>query len=132
MVHRFDGAGKGGDLSTDTKLCRGSSRAAGNWLTATACGCAGVTGNWCAKALLAQRWRQHPRRRKEARRGVCGGAHHRWLVRELTRKPREVVAAQAENFSLHRRVLAQKPCAPARSSLLHEPHIYCIAKARSI
>jgi IS5 family transposase len=84
------------------------------------------------QSLLAQRWRQHSKRRKEARRGVrrlrtIAGR----LVRELTRKlPAEVVAAQAENFTLYRGVLAQKPRDTGKVYSLHEPHIYCIAKGK--
>jgi transposase, IS5 family len=84
------------------------------------------------QSLLAQRWRQHPKRRKEARRGVrrlrtIAGR----LVRELTRKlPPETVAAQAKNFALYRRVLAQKPRDTDKVYSLHEPHIYCIAKGK--
>jgi IS5 family transposase len=84
------------------------------------------------QSLLAQRWRQHPKRRKEARRGVrrlrtIAGR----LVRELTRKlPAAVVAAQAENFTLYRRVLAQKPRDTGKVYSLHEPHIYCVAKGK--
>lgn len=84
------------------------------------------------QSLLAQRWRQHPKRRKEARSGVrrlrtIAGR----LVRELTRKlPAEVIAAQAENFILYRRVLAQKPRDTGKVYSLHEPHIYCIAKGK--
>jgi IS5 family transposase len=53
------------------------------------------------------------------------------LVRELTRKlPAEVIAAQAENFILYRRVLAQKPRDTGKIYSLHEPHIYCIAKGK--
>jgi IS5 family transposase len=84
------------------------------------------------QSLLAQRWRQHPKRRKEARRGVrrlrtIAGR----LVRELVRKlPGEVVEAQAENFALYRRVLAQQPRDTGKIYSLHEPHIYCIAKGK--
>ncbi len=84
------------------------------------------------ESLLAQRWRQHPKRRKEARRGVrrlriIAGC----LIRELSRKlPSEVLEAQTENFTLYQQVLAQKPQDKDKIYSLHEPHIYCIAKGK--
>jgi len=83
-------------------------------------------------SLLAQRWRQHPKRRREARRGVrrlktIAGR----LIRELERKlPAVVVAAQAENLARYRQVLAQQPKDAGKIYSLHEPHIYCIAKGK--
>ncbi len=72
---------------------------------------------------LAQRWRPHPKRRREAQRGVrrlktIVGR----LVRELERKlPAAVVAAQAENFARYRKVLAQQPKDAGKIYGLHEP-----------
>jgi IS5 family transposase len=83
-------------------------------------------------SLLAQRWRQHPKRCKEARRGVrrlktIAGR----LVRELERKlPAEVRENQGENFARYRKVLAQKPKDSGKIYSLHEPHIYCVAKGK--
>lgn len=84
------------------------------------------------QSLLAQRWRQHPKRQKEARRGVrrlrtIAGR----LVRELERKlPAAILEVQRENFARYRQVLAQKPKDKAKIYSLHEPHIYCVAKGK--
>jgi transposase, IS5 family len=83
-------------------------------------------------SLLAQRWRQHPRRRAQARRGVrqlrtIAGR----LLRELERKlPGEIALGQQENFALYRRVLAQQRHESGKIYSLHEPHIYCLAKGK--
>ena len=81
---------------------------------------------------MAQRLRKEPRRRKAARRG-----HRRLrtiagtLIRELERKlPAAVREEQRENFTLYRRVLAQKPHDTGKIYSLHEPHIYCVAKGK--
>jgi transposase, IS5 family len=81
---------------------------------------------------MAQRLRKDPRRPKAARRG-----HRRLrtiagtLIRELKRKLREALREeQSANFILYRRVLAQKPQNTAKIYFLHEPHIYCVAKAK--
>ena len=81
---------------------------------------------------MAQRLRKDPRRRKAARRGhrrlrTIAGA----LIRELERKlPAAVREEQRENFTLYRRVLAQKPQDTDKIYSLHEPHIYCVAKGK--
>jgi IS5 family transposase len=82
--------------------------------------------------IMAQRLRKDPRRRKAARRG-----HRRLrtiagtLIRELERKlPAAIREEQRENFTLYRRVLAQKPQDSAKIYSLHEPHIYCVAKGK--
>ena len=60
--------------------------------------------------IMAQRWRKDPRKRKAARRGhrrlrTIAGA----LIGELERKlPAALREEQGENFTLYRRVLAQK------------------------
>ena len=78
------------------------------------------------------RLRKDPRRRKAARRG-----HRRLrtiagtLMRELERKlPAALREEQRENFTLYRRVLAQKPQDTDKIYSLHEPHIYCVAKGK--
>jgi transposase, IS5 family len=82
--------------------------------------------------VMAQRWRKDPRRRKAARRGhrrlrTIAGA----LMRELERKlPAAIAEEQRENFSLYRRVLAQKPQDTEKIYSLHEPHIFCVAKGK--
>jgi hypothetical protein len=74
----------------------------------------------------------NPRKRKAARRGhrrlrPIAGA----LIRELERKlPAALREEQRENFSLYRRVLAQKPQDTDKIYSLHEPHIYCVAKGK--
>ena len=80
-----------------------------------------------------QRLRKDPRRRKAARRG-----HRRLrtiagtLIRELERKlPEALRKEQSAHFILYRRVLAQKSQDTDKIYSLHEPHIYCVAKARS-
>ena len=82
--------------------------------------------------IMAQRLRKDPRRRKAARRG-----HRRLrtiagtLMRELERKlPAALREKQRENFTLYRRVLAQKPQDTDKIYSLHEPHIYCVAKGK--
>jgi IS5 family transposase len=81
---------------------------------------------------MAQRLRKDPRRRKAARRGhrrlrTIAGA----LIRELERKlPEALREEQRENFTLYRRVLAQKPQDTNKIYSLHEPHIYCVAKGK--
>ena len=82
--------------------------------------------------IMAQRLRKDPRRRKAARRG-----HRRLrtiagtLMRELERKlPAALREEQRENFTLYRRVLAQKPQDTDKIYSLHEPHIYCVAKGK--
>jgi IS5 family transposase len=82
--------------------------------------------------MMAQRWRKDPRKRKAARRGhrrlrtIAGS-----LMRELERKlPAAIAEEQRENFSLYRRVLAQKPQDTEKIYSLHEPHIYCVAKGK--
>ena len=84
------------------------------------------------KCVLAQRGRKHPRTRKAAHkaarrlRTIAGR-----LIRELERKlPKDKRAEQKENFTLYRRVLAQKPQDKDKIYSLHEPHIYCIAKGK--
>lgn len=82
--------------------------------------------------IMAQRLRKDPRKRKAARRGhrrlrTIAGA----LIRELERKlPAAVREQQGENFTLYRRVLAQKPQDTDKIYSLHEPHIYCVAKGK--
>jgi len=82
--------------------------------------------------IMAQRLRKDPRRRKAARRGhrrlrTIAGA----LIRELKRKlPEALREEQGENFTLYRRVLAQKPQDTNKIYSLHEPHIYCVAKGK--
>lgn len=89
-------------------------------------------GKEVRRCLMAQRWRKDPCKRKAARRGqrklrtIAGR-----LVRELQRKlPAEVVEAHQENFTLYRRVLAQKPHERAKIYSLHEPQVYCMAKGK--
>ena len=82
--------------------------------------------------LMAQRWRQHPRRQKVARQGVrklktIAGR----LIRELERKlPPTVREAQRENFALYRRVLRQQTKDTDKIYSLHEPQVYCVAKGK--
>ena len=82
--------------------------------------------------IIAQRSRKDPRRRKAARRGhrrlrTIAGA----LIRELERKlPAALREEQRENFTLYRRVLAQKPHDTDKIYSLHEPHIYCVARGK--
>lgn len=117
---------------TDTKLCRRIIQRC--WKLADRHGLKlrRRYGKLVRRSLLAQRWRQHPQRRKEARRGVrqlktIAGR----LVRELERKlPEEVREEQTENFARYRQVLAQKPKDADKIYSLHEPHIYCIAKGK--
>ena len=53
------------------------------------------------------------------------------LIRELERKlPEAVREEQSENFTLCRRVLAQKPHDTDKIYSLHEPHVYCVAKGK--
>ena len=53
------------------------------------------------------------------------------LIRELERKlPEALREEQGENFTLYRRVLAQKPQDTNKIYSLHEPHIYCVAKGK--
>ena len=84
-------------------------------------------------ALLAQRWRGHPKRAKQARKGVrrlrtiAGG-----LIRELRRKlPPEEVSAHEGDFELYQRVLNQKPKDKNKIYSLHEPEVYCVAKGKA-
>ena len=50
-------------------------------------------------------------------------------MRDLVRKlPAAITEEQRENFSLCRRVLAQKPHDNEKIYSLHEPHIYCVAE----
>lgn len=117
---------------TDTKLCRTIIRRC--WKLADRHGVKlrRRYGKLVHASLLAQRWRQHPKRRQEAKRGVrrlktIAGR----LVRELERKlPADVRALQENNFALYRRVLAQQPKDTQKVYSLHEPHIYCIAKGK--
>jgi IS5 family transposase len=117
---------------TDTKLCRRIIERC--WKLADRHGVRlrRRYGKAVRASLLAQRWRQHPQRSQQARRGVrrlktIAGR----LVRELERKlPAEVLTAQTENFTRYRRVLAQKPKDTQKVYSLHEPHIYCIAKGK--
>ena len=82
--------------------------------------------------VMAQRLRKDPRKRKAARRGhrrlrTIAGA----LMRELERKlPAVIREEQKDNFTLYRRVLAQKPQDTEKIYSLHEPHIYCVAKGK--
>ena len=82
--------------------------------------------------MMAQRLRKDPRKRKAARRGhrrlrTIAGA----LMRELERKlPAVIREEQKDNFTLYRRVLAQKPQDTEKIYSLHEPHIYCVAKGK--
>jgi IS5 family transposase len=117
---------------TDTKLCRGIIQRCWRLADRHEIKLRRRYSKLVRQSLLAQRWRQHPQRRKEARRGVrrlktIAGV----LVRELERKlPAEIVQAQTENFALYRQVLAQKPQDTGKIYSLHEPHIYCIAKGK--
>ena len=53
------------------------------------------------------------------------------LIRELERKlPEALREEQGENFTLYRRVLAQKPQDTNKIYSLHEQHIYCVAKGK--
>ena len=53
------------------------------------------------------------------------------LIRELERKlPEAVREEQSENFTLCRRVLAQKPHDTDKIYSLHEPHVYRVAKGK--
>ena len=53
------------------------------------------------------------------------------LIRELKRKlPEALREEQRENFTLYRRVLAQKPQDTNKIYSLHEPRIYCVAKGK--
>ena len=55
------------------------------------------------------------------------------LIRELVRKlPEAVREEQSENFTLCRRVLAQKPHDTDKIYSLHEPHVYCVAKGKEL
>ncbi len=82
--------------------------------------------------IMAQRWRKDPRKRKAARRGhrrlrTIAGA----LIGELERKlPAALREEQGENFTLYRRVLAQKAQDTDKIYSLHEPHISCVAKGK--
>ena len=52
-------------------------------------------------------------------------------MRELERKlPAVIREEQKEDFTLYRRVLAQKPQDTGKIYSLHEPHIYCVAKGK--
>jgi IS5 family transposase len=83
-------------------------------------------------ALMAQRWRKDPRKRKAARRGqrrlrTIAGTLVRELERKLAPGARD---AQRENFVLYRRALKQKPHDKEKIYSLHEPHVYCVAKGK--
>lgn len=84
-------------------------------------------------AVLAQRWRGHAKRAKQARKGVRRLrtiAH--CLIRELRRKLcADEAAAQASNFELYQRVLNQKPKDKNKIYSLHEPAVYCVAKGKA-
>lgn len=84
------------------------------------------------KHLIAQRWRNIPKKRKAADRSqrklrtIAGR-----LLREMTRKlPVEVLKIQEKNFSLYRKVLCQKKHDKHKIYSLHEPHVYCISKGK--
>jgi IS5 family transposase len=117
---------------TDTKLCRRIIERCWKLADRHAVKLRRRYGKAVRQSLLAQRWRQHPKRKKEARRGVrrlktIAGR----LVRELERKlPAEIVEFQRENFTRYRKVLAQKPKDQGKIYSLHEPHIYCVAKGK--
>src|SRR5258705_12433480 len=52
-------------------------------------------------------------------------------MRELERKlPAVIGEEQKDNFTLYRRVLAQKQQETEKIYSLHEPHIYCVAKGK--
>lgn len=82
--------------------------------------------------VLAQRWRNDPRKRKTAHRAlrklkVMAGR----LIRELERKlPERVHAEQRENFALYRRVLRQQRGDRNKIYSLHEPQVYCLSKGK--
>ena len=114
---------------TPSSIARSSFDAA-SLLTETPRACDGTA----AKRVKALRWRSvfagiraganSAKKRSET-------AHHRWslLMRDLVRKlPAAITEEQRENFSLCRRVLAQKPHDNEKIYSLHEPHIYCVAK----
>jgi len=89
-------------------------------------------GKEVRKCVLAQRGRRQARTRKAALRAarklktIAGR-----LVRELERKlPEQAKAAEAENFALYRRVLAQQRHDSGKVYSLHEPHIYCVSKGK--
>ena len=83
---------------------------------------------------MAQRWRKDPRKRKAARRGhrrlrTIAGA----LIGELERKlPAALREEQGENFTLYRRVLAQKAQDTDKDLLFaRAAHLLAWPKARS-
>jgi IS5 family transposase len=89
-------------------------------------------GKEVRKCVLAQRGRRQARTRQAAVRAarklktIAGR-----LVRELERKlPEQAKAAEAENFALYRRVLAQQRHDSGKVYSLHEPHIYCVSKGK--
>jgi len=133
VVIDSDGAGKGGDLShghqarpADHRAVLESGRSARR---AAAPALHQIGAPEPAGATLAAAVRSGARKRAEECEGCAPLAGR--LGRELTRKrPAEAVAAQAENFALYRRVLAQKPRGTGKIYRLHEPHIYGIAKGR--
>ncbi len=85
------------------------------------------------KALrLACRHFRHVKRRAKAKKALkrlrtIAGI----LMRELQRQlPPAVLEAQADNFALYARVLAQRPKDKNKIYSLHEPQVYCIGKGK--
>jgi transposase, IS5 family len=82
--------------------------------------------------VMAQRWRQDPRKRKAAHRAlrkmkVIAGR----LIRELERKlSASVCEEQRTNFALYRRVLGQQPTDWDKIYTLHQPQVYCLSKGK--
>lgn len=88
---------------------------------------------WTVKKLmLAQRFRNHPKNYKKARKAerklktIAGR-----LIRDLERKlPLDKINEYEELFALFRRVLDQTKSSSNKVYSLHEPQVYCVGKGK--
>ena len=85
------------------------------------------------KLMLDQRFRNHPRNSKKARRStrklktIAGR-----LVRDLCRKlPQNILTYYEELFEIFNRVLDQTRNSPNKIYSIHEPQVYCIGKGKA-
>ncbi len=88
---------------------------------------------WTVKKLmLAQRFRNHPKNYKKARKAerklkTISGR----LIRDLERKlPAEKLCHYSSLFELFRRVLEQTKSSSNKVYSLHEPQVYCVGKGK--
>jgi IS5 family transposase len=85
------------------------------------------------KLILDQRFRNHPKNFKKARRSarklktIAGR-----LVRDVRRKlPEGILAYYSELLDIFNRVLEQTRTSPNKIYSLHEPQVYCIGKGKA-